>query len=223
MLGRAERRGIRRIVEVRGGDEVAAALRRRALGRRRIARAVRSPHWWRASCAAASATCCRFSLAMWIGEAIWLSLRRLRPCRGGSDLPPRLHRAEVGGRRLSRSTSPGRCGRAAGAEVAPCPTRAPAWRLFGAGLAVTLGNPKIMVFYLALLPSHHRSRARRPRRLGRAHRGHGGVLVAIDLAWVLAAAQARRLLKSPRAVRMANRLSAGTMAGAAAAIAARSS
>ena len=27
------------------------------------------------------------------------------------------------------------------------------WRLFGAGLAVTLGNPKIMVFYLALLPS----------------------------------------------------------------------
>ena len=27
------------------------------------------------------------------------------------------------------------------------------WRLFGAGLAVTLGNPKIMVFYLALLPT----------------------------------------------------------------------
>jgi len=27
------------------------------------------------------------------------------------------------------------------------------WRMFGAGLTVTLGNPKIMVFYLALLPT----------------------------------------------------------------------
>ena len=48
------------------------------------------------------------------------------------------------------------------------------------------------------------------------------VLVAIDLAWVLAAAQARKLLKSKRAMRIANRVSATTMAGAAAAIAARS-
>ena len=47
------------------------------------------------------------------------------------------------------------------------------------------------------------------------------VLVAIDLAWVAAAAQARRVLKSPRMLRIANRLSATTMAGAAAAIAAR--
>jgi threonine/homoserine/homoserine lactone efflux protein len=35
------------------------------------------------------------------------------------------------------------------------------------------------------------------------------------------AAKARQFLRSPRAVRMANRISAGTMAGAAAAIAAR--
>lgn len=48
------------------------------------------------------------------------------------------------------------------------------------------------------------------------------VLVAIDLAWVLAAAQARKLLKSRRAMKIANRVSAGTMAGAAAAIAVRS-
>ena len=47
------------------------------------------------------------------------------------------------------------------------------------------------------------------------------VLVAIDIAWVIAAAQARRLLKSQRAMKIANRVSATTMAGAAAAIAAR--
>jgi threonine/homoserine/homoserine lactone efflux protein len=47
------------------------------------------------------------------------------------------------------------------------------------------------------------------------------VLVAIDLIWVLLATRARLFLKSPRAVRMANRLSAGMMAGAATAIATR--
>jgi len=47
------------------------------------------------------------------------------------------------------------------------------------------------------------------------------VLIAVDLIWTVAAAQARRLLKSARAMRFANRVSATTMAGAAAAIAAR--
>ena len=47
------------------------------------------------------------------------------------------------------------------------------------------------------------------------------VLVMVDLAWVLAAAQARRLLHSPAARRLANRFSAGLMAGAAGAMAAR--
>ena len=47
------------------------------------------------------------------------------------------------------------------------------------------------------------------------------VLVAVDLAWAAVAAQARRMLRSSRAMRIANRISATTMAGAAAAIAAR--
>ena len=47
------------------------------------------------------------------------------------------------------------------------------------------------------------------------------VLIAVDLGWALAAAQARRLLRSERAMRFANRASATVMAGAAAAIAAR--
>jgi threonine/homoserine/homoserine lactone efflux protein len=47
------------------------------------------------------------------------------------------------------------------------------------------------------------------------------VLVAIDLAWVALAARARTLLRSPRAMRLTNRLSAGLMTGAAAGIASR--
>ena len=41
----------------------------------------------------------------------------------------------------------------------------------------------------------------------------------LNLAWALLAAKARGFLKSRRAVRIANRASAGTMAGAAVAIA----
>jgi threonine/homoserine/homoserine lactone efflux protein len=47
------------------------------------------------------------------------------------------------------------------------------------------------------------------------------VLAGMDLAWALLAARARRLLRSPRAVRIVNRAGASMMAGAAAAIAAK--
>jgi threonine/homoserine/homoserine lactone efflux protein len=86
------------------------------------------------------------------------------------------------------------------------------WRLFGAGLAVTLGNPKIMVFYLALLPTIVDLQ------------GVGAVtllvLMSVDFAWALLAVRARRLLTSRKAVKIANRTSATVMAGAAAVIAA---
>jgi threonine/homoserine/homoserine lactone efflux protein len=95
------------------------------------------------------------------------------------------------------------------------------WRLFFTGMAITLGNPKIMVFYLALLPSI----------VDLARISLMGwmeltvtmvaVIVAVDLTWVMIAAQARRWLKSPRAVRIANRTSATAMGGAALVIATR--
>ncbi len=93
--------------------------------------------------------------------------------------------------------------------------------MFVAGLMVSLGNPKNMMFYLALLPTLVD--------LGRV--GSAGwaelvgtmllVLAAVDLSWAVAAGQARRLLTSGRGMRFANRLSASMMAGAAAAVAAR--
>jgi threonine/homoserine/homoserine lactone efflux protein len=47
------------------------------------------------------------------------------------------------------------------------------------------------------------------------------VLLTIDLLWVVLAAKARGFLRSRRAVQMAKRASAGTMAGADVAIAMR--
>lgn len=94
-------------------------------------------------------------------------------------------------------------------------------RMFGAGLTVTLGNPKIMVFYLALLPTI----------VDVSHVGLLSwlqltvttlfVLASVDCAWALLAVRARQLLTSRQAVKVANRASATMMAGAAVAIAAR--
>ena len=93
------------------------------------------------------------------------------------------------------------------------------WRMFGTGLTITLGNPKVMVFYLALLPTI----------VDLNHVGAAAwieltaimfmVLAAVDIAWALLAVRARRLLTSRRAVKIANRTSATMMAGAAAVIA----
>jgi threonine/homoserine/homoserine lactone efflux protein len=94
-------------------------------------------------------------------------------------------------------------------------------RMFLTGLTIALGNPKIMMFYIALLPSIIDIRAV----------SFGGwaelvvtlivVLAVVDFSWMFLAAKARGFLKSPRAVRIANRASAATMAGAAMAIATR--
>ena len=101
------------------------------------------------------------------------------------------------------------------------PDAASPLKLFGAGLAVTLGNPKIMVFYLALLPAILDLRGVSTAGWAELTLVMAAVLIAVDLAWVLAAARARRLFRTPRGRRIANRLSAGLMAGAAGAIAAR--
>jgi threonine/homoserine/homoserine lactone efflux protein len=94
------------------------------------------------------------------------------------------------------------------------------WRMFGAGLTITLGNPKIMVFYLALLPTIVDLD-----RVGAAAWIELTavtliVLMSVDFAWALLAVRARRLLRSRKAVKIANRTSATMMAGAAAVIAA---
>jgi threonine/homoserine/homoserine lactone efflux protein len=94
-------------------------------------------------------------------------------------------------------------------------------RLFLGGLALTLGNPKVMVFFLSILPLVID--------LGRidllAFAEIALLIVAIIgpvmLGYAYAAHRARSLVASPRAARLANRLTGGVMAGAAAVIATR--
>lgn len=97
----------------------------------------------------------------------------------------------------------------------------PPLKLFLGGLSVTMGNPKVMVFYLALLPSIIDMQALDG--LGYAELVAVTVLVlaAVFGGYVLLAARARRLFTSASAIRAVNRTSGLVMAGAAAAIAAR--
>ncbi len=96
----------------------------------------------------------------------------------------------------------------------------PAKLLLG-GLALTLGNPKTIVFYLALLPTI--LDLTRITLLGYAE------LVAATLTvlgvvfgtYIVLAARARQLFTTPRAIRILNRSTGALLAGAAAAVAAR--
>lgn len=90
-----------------------------------------------------------------------------------------------------------------------------------AGLSLTLGNPKTIVFYLALLPTL--VPLERITLLGFAELAAivAVLLTLIGSAYGLAAAGAREVFRSPRALRRLNRFSGAVMAGAAAAVVAR--
>ena len=89
------------------------------------------------------------------------------------------------------------------------------WRLFLGGLSLALGNPKTMLFYLALAPTL----------LDLSDIGIGDfaalsvILLAVYgsvlTAYVLLAGRARSLIRSARAVRRVNRATGGVMAGVA--------
>ncbi len=91
-------------------------------------------------------------------------------------------------------------------------------RAFLAGFTVTLGNPKTIVFYLALLPT--------VLDLGGVGLGEWAglslvsllVLFAVLLPYVLLATKARSLMTQPAALRRLNRAAAGIIGGAGALI-----
>jgi threonine/homoserine/homoserine lactone efflux protein len=97
----------------------------------------------------------------------------------------------------------------------------PALKLFLGGLSLTLGNPKVMIFYTALLPNL----------VDVSHLGVTSftelsvatlaVLTVVFSGYIILAARARHLFTSPRALTLINRGSGTVMAGAAVAIATR--
>ncbi|WP_114947022.1 LysE family translocator [Microvirga calopogonii] len=94
-------------------------------------------------------------------------------------------------------------------------------KLLLAGLALTLGNPKTIVFYLALLPTI--LDLTRITVLGYAELVVAtlSVLGVVFAGYIVLAARARQLFTTPKAIRMLNRTTGALLAGAATAVASR--
>jgi threonine/homoserine/homoserine lactone efflux protein len=162
-----------------------------------------------------------FLAAMWIGEALWLTLA----AGGLSYVAETFYTAFTILKYLGVAyllyLAYGMWTAATDVKEGHLPPQQAPWRMFITGMALTLGNPKIMVFYLALLPAIID--------LGNvSFLGWAelvivalAVIITVDLAWAFAAAWARQWLRSPRAMKIANRVGATAMTGAAAAIASR--
>ncbi|MGD9913200.1 MAG: LysE family translocator [Rhizobiaceae bacterium] len=99
--------------------------------------------------------------------------------------------------------------------------RADAFSSALAGLMVTLGNPKTMVFYLALTPTLVDIAHLTAADFGVLVFCTIVVLLVVLVPYLALAAKARWLLQTPRALKALNRTAATFMAGAAVAIAAR--
>ncbi|WP_018263569.1 LysE family translocator [Methylobacterium sp. WSM2598] len=102
---------------------------------------------------------------------------------------------------------------AAAPGAGPAPGRRGVASAFAAGLALNLGNPKMPLFSLALLPNVvGTSLTLRETGLLAA------IIVAVEIgvvgAYILSARRARALLREPRALRRANRAAGGLMIGA---------
>jgi threonine/homoserine/homoserine lactone efflux protein len=161
-----------------------------------------------------------FLAAMWIGEAIWLTIAVAGLAVVAQSFAILFIIIKFLGVGYLLFLAWKMWTAAADAADNCIPERQKPWRMFVAGMTVTLGNPKIMVFYLALLPTFIDLRRVSLSSWAELVSTMLIVLATIDLAWALVASRVRRLLSSRRAVRIANRTSATMMVAVAATVAA---
>lgn len=162
-----------------------------------------------------------FLVAMWVGETVWLSFAVAGLSAIAESFQPVFVAIKwIGVAYLLYLAWKMWFARTDGAD-GELPESRSAAKMFFAGLTVTLGNPKIMMFYVALLPSIIDLNGVTLIGWLELVAAMLIVLATVDILWIMLANKARKFLKSPRALRTANRISAGTMAGAAAAIATR--
>jgi threonine/homoserine/homoserine lactone efflux protein len=109
----------------------------------------------------------------------------------------------------------------AAGEAGPPPQATRGWRAFFGSLSLTLGNPKVIIFFLSIMPLVVDLDALTPSIFATIAAISVVVLSATLAAYALAADRARRLLSSSKAMRYVRRAAAGVMAGVAVAIAAR--
>jgi len=105
--------------------------------------------------------------------------------------------------------------------AAPPARAARGWRAFSGSLSLTLGNPKVIVFFLSIMPLVVDLEAMSPAIFLEIAATMALVISSTLFAYALAADRARAMLRSTRAMRLVRRGAAGIMAGVALAIATR--
>jgi threonine/homoserine/homoserine lactone efflux protein len=95
------------------------------------------------------------------------------------------------------------------------------WRAFLASLSLTLDNPKVMVFFLSIMPLVVDVRTLTLAALAELGAVCGTVIFSTLALYALAADRARAFLSSTRAMKFVHRAAGGLMAGVAVAVATR--
>jgi threonine/homoserine/homoserine lactone efflux protein len=162
-----------------------------------------------------------FLIAVWLGEAIWLSVALAGLAALASAFYALFVIIKWAGvayliylARMLFTRPPDVQGGAA-------PAKGNGLKAFLSGLSISIGNPKNMLFYLTLIPSMIDMRDVTAMGWLQLVATLLITLIAVDLSWVFLASKARRLLQNSRAVRRIRQVSGAAMAIAAAAIATR--
>ncbi|WP_186176931.1 LysE family translocator [Burkholderia gladioli] len=162
-----------------------------------------------------------FLAAMWIGEILWMSFAVAGLAALAKTFATAFLLLKIAGIVYLLFLAVKMWLAPAAVDDGQLPSGQSPLRMFAAGLTVSLGNPKIMVFYVALLPTLVDLSHVGPLAWAELALTMQVVMAAVDLSWALLAVRARRLLTSRRAVKVANRASATMMAGAAVVMATR--
>ncbi|WP_186116246.1 LysE family translocator [Burkholderia gladioli] len=162
-----------------------------------------------------------FLAAMWIGEILWMSFAVAGLAALAKTFATAFLLLKIAGIVYLLFLAVKMWLAPATVDDGQLPSGQSPLRMFAAGLTVSLGNPKIMVFYVALLPTLVDLSHVGPLAWAELALTMLVVMAAVDLSWALLAVRARRLLRSRRAVKVANRASATMMAGAAVVMATR--
>ncbi|WP_186269898.1 LysE family translocator [Burkholderia gladioli] len=162
-----------------------------------------------------------FLAAMWIGEILWMSFAVAGLAALAKTFATAFLLLKIAGIVYLLFLAVKMWLAPAAVDDGQLPSGQSPLRMFAAGLTVSLGNPKIMVFYVALLPTLVDLSHVGPLAWAELALTMLVVMAAVDLSWALLAMRARRLLRSRRAVKVANRASATMMAGAAVVMATR--
>lgn len=160
-----------------------------------------------------------FLIAIWLGEAIWLSLGVAGLAALAASFQMAFQAIKWAGvayllylawRLFTRAPHVG------GGEPALAGRGLTA---FASGLSISLGNPKNMLFYLTLVPSLMDMTVVTTTGWLELVSTLVVTLATVDLCWTFLAARAKTLLQNSRTIRRINQISSGMMALAAAAIA----